>query len=120
MGRTDVSTRVERPIYEAWIGASRRLYDYVLWLEDRVKRLEDERVYSAQLQADELRRRDRVITEKDLELSRLEQENCLLRERLRLSSRTSSKSPSAPQRTRSSHPWMKSRYLRLVTINYVH
>ena len=94
MGRTGDGTRVERPIYEAWIGASRQLYDYVLWLEDRVKRLEDERIYSAQLQADELRRRDRVITEKDLELSRLEQENRLLRERLRLSSRTSSKPPS--------------------------
>lgn len=95
MGRTGYSDPLERPALEAWCGASLEVRDYIYALERRVLQLQHARVFTEQLQADELRRRDRIITEKDLELARLEQENRLLRERLRLTSRTSSKPPSS-------------------------
>jgi transposase len=95
MGWTDVRSRVERPGYDAWIGASPELRRYVGALERVGEAFDREQFWRDRLHEEELAARDRLLIEKDAEIARLEQENRRLREATRLTSRNSSKPPSS-------------------------
>jgi hypothetical protein len=83
------------PSDEAWRATPIGVRLYVAWIDAELGRTQAALAYAEQQHRDELRRRDRLLMEKDAQIARLDQENRRLRETARLTSRNSSKPPSS-------------------------
>src|SRR5262245_25603780 len=92
-GRTCVDDELRAPDHDAWIGVDLSIRHYVHSLEVRLNNLAARLDLVEIVHRDELERKDREIAERDARIRALEREVALLREKLDLTSRTSSKPP---------------------------
>jgi hypothetical protein len=89
-----VDDELRAPDHDAWVGVDPSIARYVRSLEVRLNNLAARLELVELIHRDELERKDREIAERDARIAALEREVALLREKVELSSRTSSKPPS--------------------------
>ena len=86
---------VPAPSHDAWFGVDLSIRHYVDSLEVRLNNLAARFELVELIHRDEVERKDREIAQRDARIASLEREVALLREKLELTSRTSSKPPSS-------------------------
>jgi transposase len=90
-----VSDPIARPSLDAWVGVDLEVLRFVQALEVQLNNL-SARLETIELEhREELARRDQIIADRDARILKLEREVGLLREKVSLSSRNSSKPPSS-------------------------